>query len=139
MPLTPISVQTFLSNVPLFRELAPKEIDRIAAQTKQLRLNRGSILFERGDSIGEPTMGEIDEAFDRECIGHFESGNQNGLVEFLSERLPIIGNGASEIRNWVTAHGAAGGRGFELIDYSAVPEVYVGCGFAAWNLNTASP
>ena len=26
------------------------------------------------------------------------------------------------------------GRGFELVDYLAVPEVYVGCGFAAWKL-----
>ena len=34
----------------------------------------------------------------------------------------------------VHAHGAAGQRGFELIGYCNCPEVYVGCGFAAWNL-----
>ena len=85
-------------------------------------------------SIGEPTMGEIDEAFDRACIGHFESGNQGALIEFLNERLPVIGNGAAEIRNWVAAHGAAGGRGFDLISYDAIPDVYVGCGFASWKL-----
>jgi len=48
--------------------------------------------------------------------------------------LPTIGNGAAEIRNWVAAHGAAGKRGFELIGYCNCPEVYVGCGFASWNL-----
>ena len=85
-------------------------------------------------SIGEPTMGEIDEAFDHECIGYFERGDEPALVDFLNERLPTIGNGASEIRNWVAAHGVAGKRGFELLGYSNVPEVYVGCGFAAWNL-----
>lgn len=85
-------------------------------------------------SIGEPTMGEIDEKFDRECIGRFEDGDAHALVEFLNERLPTIGNGAAEIRNWVAAHGVAGRRGFELIGYCNVPEVYVGCGFAAWNL-----
>jgi len=85
-------------------------------------------------SIGEPTMGEIDEPFDHECIRYFEKGDERALVEFLNERLPTIGNGAAEIRNWVAAHGAAGKRGFELIGYCNVPEVYVGCGFAAWNL-----
>jgi len=85
-------------------------------------------------SIGEPTMGKIDEAFDLECIRRFESSNEHMLVDFLSKELPLVGNGASEIRNWVAAHGAAGGRGFELIHYSPIPEVYVGCGFAAWNL-----
>ena len=50
-----------------------------------------------------------------------------------SETGPL-GNGAAEIRNWVAAHGAAGKRGFELIGYCNCPEVYVGCGFASWDL-----
>jgi len=62
-------------------------------------------------SIGEATMGEIDEPFDRECIGHFQKSDEHSLVDFLNERLPTIGNGAAEIRNWVAAHGAAGKRG----------------------------
>lgn len=86
-------------------------------------------------SIGEATMGLVEEEFDRECISHFEQGDPEALCSFLSQRLPQVGNGASEIRNWVAAHGAAGGRGFELINYRAIPEVYVGCGFAAWKLN----
>src|SRR5690606_35981647 len=83
-------------------------------------------------SIGEPTMGRIDEAFDRDCIGRFEAGDPPALFEFLEARLPGAGNGASEVRNWVAAHGAAGGRGFELIRYDPIPNVYVGCGFASW-------
>lgn len=85
-------------------------------------------------SIGEPDMGRIDEAFDRDCIRRFENGEPRALIDFLNERLPGAGNGASEIRNWVAAHGAAGGRGFELIRYDPIPDVYVGCGFASWNL-----
>ena len=85
-------------------------------------------------SIGEPTMGEIDEAFDRACIERFERGNPDSLLDYLNEWLPRVGNGAAEIRNWVAAHGAAGGKGFELIRYDAIPEVYVGCGFASWRL-----
>lgn len=85
-------------------------------------------------SIGEPTMGEIDEPFDRDCIRYFTSGDEGPLVEFLDARLNSTGNGAHEVRNWVVAHATAGSRGFELIDYLNVPEVYVGCGYAAWNL-----
>jgi aromatic ring-opening dioxygenase catalytic subunit (LigB family) len=85
-------------------------------------------------SIGEPTMGRIDEAFDRGCIRRFEAGDAPALFEFLDERLPAAGNGASEVRNWVAAHGAARGRGFDLIHYDPIPNVYVGCGFASWKL-----
>jgi len=85
-------------------------------------------------SIGEPTMGDIDEPFDRECISRLASGDRSALIDFLDKRLPRTGNGAAEIRNWVAAHGAAGGRGFELIRYDPIPEVYVGCGFASWRL-----
>lgn len=85
-------------------------------------------------SIGEPDMGRIDEAFDRDCIRRFESGDAPALFDFLNQRLPTAGNGASEVRNWVAAHGAAGGRGFDLIHYAPIPNVYVGCGFASWKL-----
>lgn len=87
-------------------------------------------------SIGERTMGTIDEPFDRECLAHF-SADEKSLVRFLEERLPRTGNGAEEVRNWLVAHGAAGSRGFELVDYLPVPAVIVGCGFAAWRLTPA--
>ena len=89
-------------------------------------------------SIGEATMGAIDEAFDRECLQHFAASDRSTLLNFLDHRLPAAGNGAAEVRNWVTAHGAAsaaitnGARIFDLIHYSAMPEIYVGCGLASW-------
>lgn len=86
-------------------------------------------------SIGEPTMGALDEPFDRECIDHLKAGDPARLIEFLDERLPATGNGAAEIRNWVAAHGAAGGRGFELIQYDPIPELYTGWGIASWRVS----
>ncbi|MBM3344083.1 MAG: 2,3-dihydroxyphenylpropionate 1,2-dioxygenase [Betaproteobacteria bacterium] len=85
-------------------------------------------------SIGEATMGAIDEAFDREFVRLLASGTRAAMLEFLEQRLEAAGNGTAEIRNWLTAHGAAGERGFELIHYSAMPEIYVGHGFAAWRV-----
>lgn len=85
-------------------------------------------------SIGEPNMGAIDEVFDHDCIRAFTNGAEAPLVEFLEARMEAAGNGTHEVRNWVIAHAAAGGTGFDLIDYRAVPEVYVGCGFASWRV-----
>ena len=91
-------------------------------------------------SIGEATMGAIDEAFDRECLQHFASGEREALFTFLDQRMAGAGNGTAEVRNWLAAHGAAGAasaagaRGFDLIHYSAMPEIYVGCGVASWEI-----
>ena len=82
-------------------------------------------------SIGEPTMGAIHEDFDRETLRLFRDGN-GALIPYLQKELTRRGNGSEEVRNWLVAHGAAGGRGFELVDYLPVPTVIVGCGFAAW-------
>jgi len=82
-------------------------------------------------SIGEKTMGAIHEDFDRETIKRF-AGPERELIDYLKTELPNRGNGSEEVRNWLVAHGAAGGRGFELVDYLPVPAVIVGCGFASW-------
>jgi aromatic ring-opening dioxygenase catalytic subunit (LigB family) len=107
--------------------------DAIAAYPEDLRV---AVLATGGlsHSIGEPTMGAIDEPFDRDCIRAFEDGAEAPIVSLLDARMAAAGNGSHEIRNWAVAHGAAGSRGFELVDYLAVPEVYVGCGFAAWSV-----
>jgi len=89
-------------------------------------------------SIGEPTMGAIHEDFDHETIRLFGGSSGKSLLEFLERELPRRGNGSEEVRNWLVAHGAAGGHGFELVDYLPVPAVLVGCGFASWNVSRAS-
>jgi aromatic ring-opening dioxygenase catalytic subunit (LigB family) len=84
-------------------------------------------------SIGEPTMGAIYEDFDRETLRLFSSGERD-LISYLEKNLPSHGNGSEEVRNWLVAHGAAGARGFALVDYLPVPKVIVGCGFASWTI-----
>ncbi|HEX7052961.1 MAG TPA: 2,3-dihydroxyphenylpropionate 1,2-dioxygenase [Burkholderiales bacterium] len=84
-------------------------------------------------SIGERTMGAIYEDFDRETIRLFGE-KPEALIAYLEKELPSHGNGSEEVRNWLVAHGAAGGRGFELVDYLPVPTVIVGCGFAGWRV-----
>ena len=49
MPNPKIKIQAFISSLPLFKELAAAEIDRIAAGTTELHVPRGEILFNKGD------------------------------------------------------------------------------------------
>ncbi len=44
-----IKTQAFLSSLPLFKEVAPVELDRIAAGTTELHVPRGEMLFNKGD------------------------------------------------------------------------------------------
>jgi aromatic ring-opening dioxygenase catalytic subunit (LigB family) len=87
-------------------------------------------------SIGEPNMGAIEADFDAESIRLFDAGAEQPMIDYFEAKLPTVGNGGHEVRSWFIAHAAAGSRGFELLEYLPVPEVYVGCGFASWRVAT---
>lgn len=46
---TQVKIPAILANIPLFREMSPGEIERIAQGTRELHLARGDMLFQRGD------------------------------------------------------------------------------------------
>ena len=110
--------------------LLRKSIDSYPEPIRVAILGTGGL----SHSIGEPTMGAIYEDFDHETIRLFSS-SADSLISYLEDELPRRCNGSEEVRNWLVAHGAAGGRGFELVDYLPVPTVIVGCGFASWGAN----
>ena len=87
-------------------------------------------------SIGEPTMGMVDERFDHACISLFQDSSEQTLAESLTSELRTTGNGAHEVRNWVIAHSAAGSHGFHLVDYAPLTEIYVGCALAEWRVRS---
>lgn len=134
-PLVPIIVNSIEPPMPSLRrcldwgELIRTAIGRYPGDRRVAILATGGV----SHSIGEPDMGRIDEAFDRECFEQFRASDRETLLAFLEQRIESAGNGAAEMRNWLVAHGAAGCKGFELIGYHPCIEWYVGCGFAAWN------
>jgi aromatic ring-opening dioxygenase catalytic subunit (LigB family) len=83
-------------------------------------------------SIGEPTMGDVDENFDRIALDALRGHDERQVALTISDALMRAGNGSHEVRCWVVAHGAAGPSNFDLIDYMPCPEVYVGCAFGSW-------
>ena len=53
MPAPKIRTQAFLANLPLFRELSPEEIDRLAQGTTEHHVARGSVIVNKGASKRE--------------------------------------------------------------------------------------
>jgi CRP-like cAMP-binding protein len=49
-PESQIDIHGFLMRQPLFRELTPKQISRIAENTREKHLQSGNLLFQKGDS-----------------------------------------------------------------------------------------
>lgn len=135
-PIVPIVVNSLEEPMPSLKrclawgKLIRKAVESFAAPLRVAVLTTGGL----SHSIGEPTMGEIDEIFDHDCIAAFERGSEIALLTHLDTALATAGNGSHEVRNWLVAHGAAQSGGFELVDYFPVPEVYVGCGFASWKI-----
>jgi CRP-like cAMP-binding protein len=49
VPDPKLRTQSFLAALPLFKELAPAELERLAAGTTEMRVPRGEVLFNKGD------------------------------------------------------------------------------------------
>lgn len=84
-PMPPkIKTQAFLATLPLFKELAPAELDRLAAGTTELHVPRGEILFNKGD----PTTGFYLVIYGQVKLSFVTPSGQEKVVE-------IIGPGSS--------------------------------------------
>jgi CRP/FNR family transcriptional regulator, dissimilatory nitrate respiration regulator len=98
MPSTPITIQTFLGNVPLFRELGPEEIDRIAVQSKSLHLDRSTVLFQRGQPsegfyvviYGQVKLSFISKAGDEKVVDLLGPGQSFGEAVMFMEKPHVV-------------------------------------------------
>src|SRR5512134_1767750 len=75
-----IKTQAFLATLPLFKELAPAEIDLIAAGTTELHVPRGEILFNKGD----PTTGFYLVIYGQVKLSFVTPSGQEKVVEIIT-------------------------------------------------------
>ncbi|MGB7540868.1 MAG: Crp/Fnr family transcriptional regulator [Burkholderiales bacterium] len=95
---TPIKIQSFLANVPLFKELAPDEIDRIAALTREVRAPRSEILFHRGEEakgfhvivFGQVKLAFISARGDEKVVDILGPGQSFGEAVMFMERPHVV-------------------------------------------------
>lgn len=78
--------------------------------------------------IGVPGQGRINEVFDQRWVRLFKEGDLAGLAGLSQQEVSAGGNGADEIRNWISAMAAAEGRPAEWLMYRAVPAWLIGMG-----------
>ena len=85
--------------------------------------------------IGE--RGRINDDFDRLLIAALADGGAPGFIgQWSNERVvDEAGNGAQEIRNWLTLAGLVQDRPLDLIAYEAIPEWHTGTAVARFRLN----
>lgn len=147
VPVWRMGLETIPSIIPVFINLVEKPFptpkrcfawghmlrDAIEAYPEDLRvvvLGTGGL----SHSIGETTMGWIDEPFDHACIELFKSASDQKFSTDLTNMLDKTGNGGAELRAWIVAHAVAGSKGFDLIGYKPMPDMLIGCGVAEWHV-----
>lgn len=94
----PIKVQSFLANVPLFKELASDELEHIASKTHEVRAARADVLFHRGDpALGFHIIvyGQVKLAFtsprgDEKVVDLIGPGQSFGEAVMFMERPHVV-------------------------------------------------
>lgn len=85
--------------------------------------------------IGHPRVGDIDEDFDRWVLDHLARGDLDTICALRDEQVEEAGNGAHEIRSWLTVAAAAGGNGGEVLAYEAIHPWITGMGVMEFDLS----
>jgi hypothetical protein len=85
--------------------------------------------------IGE--RGEINDEFDRLFLDRLAAGEATGFIDDWPHDRVVAeaGNGAQEIRNWLTIAGIVQDRPLETIAYEAIPEWHTGTAVARFRVN----
>ena len=94
----PIRVQSFLANVPLFKELAAGELDRVAVFTREVRASRSEILFHRGDEargfhvivFGQVKLVFVSGGGDEKVVDILGPGQSFGEAVMFMERPHVV-------------------------------------------------
>lgn len=72
----------------------------------------------------------LNEAFDRDVLAHVERGTVRELIGVDAELAAVAGNGANELRNWITMAAACGWAAGRTLCYSPMPEWLTGMAVA---------
>jgi aromatic ring-opening dioxygenase catalytic subunit (LigB family) len=82
--------------------------------------------------IGVPRVGDIDSDFDRWFLDHLRTGDLADVLDLGDDELEEAGNGAHEIRSWLTVAGAVAPRTAETLAYEPIEEWITGMAVAVF-------
>lgn len=88
--------------------------------------------------VGVPEMGHINSDWDRWLLDRFERGELEEVLRLTDDEIEeTAGNGAQEIRSWLTAAGAADGAPATVLSYAPVEAWATGMGTLLYHLPAA--
>lgn len=87
-------------------------------------------------SIGTEHVGEIDEEFDRWFLDRISANRFDDVLDMEDRELEAAGNGAHEIRSWLTLAGLAD-RQARILAYEPVQEWITGMAVADYDMRDA--
>jgi aromatic ring-opening dioxygenase catalytic subunit (LigB family) len=88
--------------------------------------------------VGLPQMGQLNEEFDRWFLQLMAEGRAAEALSLTEEQIETAGNGAHEIRSWLTIAGAMGDRPAEVLAYEGIQAWSTGMGAVTYGLAGAS-
>jgi hypothetical protein len=88
--------------------------------------------------IGVPRVGEIDVEFDRWFLDKLERGDLDEVLDLPDDELELAGNGAHEIRSWLTIAGLAAPSTAKVLAYEPIAPWITGMGVVAYELEPAA-
>jgi hypothetical protein len=84
--------------------------------------------------VGMPGMGRINVDFDRWFLDRLAAGRAEDLLGLTDGQVEEAGNGAHEIRSWLTVAGAVPGRPARVLAYEPVTAWVTGMGVITYAL-----
>ena len=84
--------------------------------------------------VGMPRVGEIDVEFDHWFLDRLERGEIGEVLDLPDGELELAGNGAHEIRSWLTIAGLAAPATAKVLAYEPIAPWITGMGVAAYDL-----
>lgn len=93
-------------------------------------VERVAILGQGGLShwVGKARMGDINDEWDRRVLTMLAEGKAEQIAGWSRDEIEEAGNGAHEIRSWLTVAGAMDGRAAEVLAYEPVASFVTGMG-----------
>lgn len=82
--------------------------------------------------VGLPEMGQLNEEFDRWFLDLMASGRAEEALSLSEAEVEAAGNGAHEIRSWLTVAGAMAGRPAHVLAYEPIQAWSTGMGVASF-------
>ncbi len=82
--------------------------------------------------VGMPGMGRIDADFDRWFLDRLAAGRVEEVLALSDAELERAGNGAHEIRSWLTVAGAVPGKAARVLAYEPIAPWVTGMGVVTY-------